>query len=168
MDRPRHSLKASWLHWISAALVLAQIPIGKLMVSLPPGEQDWPFRAHVILGLAVLVITVWRVALSRRATGPGRDPRWSVALARAAKLTHRMLYALLLLLALSGIAVLVGMGMAGAFVLPAKGSAAAEVHGLLANVLIALLALHVLAALYHQFWLRDGVFGRIALGPARR
>lgn len=39
-----------------------------------------------------------------------------------------------------------------------------RVHGLLAKLTMALVALHVLAALYHQFVLRDGLLGRMGLG----
>ena len=38
------------------------------------------------------------------------------------------------------------------------------IHGQLANVLLALVALHILAALYHQFIRRDGLIGRMWYG----
>jgi cytochrome b561 len=37
-------------------------------------------------------------------------------------------------------------------------------HGYIATALAALIALHIVAALYHQFILRDGVFRRIWFG----
>ena len=40
-------------------------------------------------------------------------------------------------------------------------------HFYLAWLLVGSLVLHVLAALYHQFFLRDGLFRRIALGRSR-
>ena len=40
-------------------------------------------------------------------------------------------------------------------------TAAAELHEAMKAVLMALVALHVLAALWHQFWLKDGLMARM-------
>lgn len=56
----------------------------------------------------------------------------------------------------------------GGGTLPADFEAFAlrPVHGLLSRLAMALVALHVLAALYHQFVLRDRLMARVGLGRA--
>jgi cytochrome b561 len=39
-----------------------------------------------------------------------------------------------------------------------------KVHGLLSRVAMGLIALHVLAAVYHQFIIKDGLLSRMGLG----
>jgi cytochrome b561 len=59
---------------------------------------------------------------------------------------------------------------AGTGTLPASFDALAPraVHGLAAMLLMALIALHVAAALYHHFVRRDGLIGRMGIGPSTR
>jgi len=45
-----------------------------------------------------------------------------------------------------------------------SGHAARVAHGVLAKLLIALIAGHALAALYHQFIRKDGLLGRMGFG----
>ena len=104
---------------------------------------------HVIAGLSVLSIAVWRLMLrlTRTAPAPGPGP---VALRTAAAVVHWVLYALMLSLPLAGaIAWFGGVGAAGA------------VHGLLFNIGLGLVGLHVAAALFHHYVLRDGLLGRM-------
>ena len=70
-------------------------------------------------------------------------------LRRGAALAHFALYATLVLLPITGLTAI--------FVADAAGG----VHALLTSILLALVALHVLAAFYHLIVLRDGVFRRI-------
>lgn len=67
-----------------------------------------------------------------------------------AKLTHVGLYALMILMPLSGAVAWFG-GV----------ETAAQGHNVLRIVLLALVALHVVGALYHQFVLRDGTLARM-------
>jgi cytochrome b561 len=80
---------------------------------------------------------------------------------------------LLLLLAFSGVMLAV---QSGAFAAVFAGGALPEdfrqfmprkVHGLAARALMALVALHVLAALWHHVVLRDGLLARMGLGRGK-
>ncbi|HEX9859404.1 MAG TPA: cytochrome b/b6 domain-containing protein, partial [Paracoccaceae bacterium] len=74
----------------------------------------------------------------------------SAQLRLAARLGHGALYALMLLMPLSGaVAWFGGIG------------AAARAHELMKPALLILVAVHGLAALWHQFWLRDGLMLRM-------
>ena len=55
-------------------------------------------------------------------------------------------------------------GPGGALPPDFKAFALRKVHGLLSRLAMALIALHVLAALYHQFILRDRLLPRMGLG----
>jgi cytochrome b561 len=68
----------------------------------------------------------------------------------AAHLGHMGLYALMIAMPLSGAAAWFG-GI----------EAAAEAHEVMKFLMIALVAVHVLAALWHQFWLKDGLLLRM-------
>ena len=98
----------------------------------------------------------------------------------AAKVTHLFFYVLLIGLPLTGWlatpkflreeSAIAGLTLFGAIPLPAApsfGLPMKDVHELGANLGIALLALHVLAALKHHFINRDGVLRRMLPARAR-
>jgi cytochrome b561 len=89
------------LHWVSAALVICTLGLGAYMVQLVenPAERFDLTQVHKTIGVVVLALTVARLCLRVFATAPKYEhaPRLL-----AAKATHAALYALLLLLPLSG------------------------------------------------------------------
>lgn len=143
------------LHWITAALILWQF-VGNGAISqawravrqgaeATLGPAAW---SHILAGAAVLVLVVWRIALRRMRGAPPAPGAAPVRL--AASVAHLALYLLLVGLAVSGaVAWFGGVG-------PAMGA-----HKLMKTLLLALVGLHVLAAIWHQFWLRDGLMERM-------
>lgn len=170
---PRYDRFSILLHWLMAALLLAQIALGWWMQDIPKdgtGTRAWWFNAHksmgMALGLLALVRTAWAVRRARVAPVPmGRAQR---AMAQA---SHRMLYALMLLMPVSGFLGSVFSGYPVRFFglrLPAlaerwdAGKALwSGIHYGASWALMALVTLHVLAALHHQFVLRDKVLQRM-------
>lgn len=144
------------LHWGVAGLILFQLIFGEDMGSawrsvekaLPP-EMNLGVWAHIIAGIAVLVLVLWRLSL-RFSRGAPEVPQASVVMMQAAKWGHWALYAVMLLAPISGLLAWYG-GVAPA----------AEVHELFKPVLIVLIAGHVVAALYHQFIRKDGLLLRM-------
>ncbi|MFZ7092508.1 cytochrome b [Primorskyibacter sp. 2E233] len=105
---------------------------------------------HPPIGIAVLVLALIRV-IARFALGaPEPVESANPLMDKAASYTHLALYALLLLIPLSGIATW-GLGI----------RAAGEVHEILINLTMVLVGLHAAAALYHQFILKDGLLMRM-------
>lgn len=164
-----------WLHWIAALLIIAMAAAGKVMTDLDVSPQKaLLYRAHAFTGLAVLALTVIRVAVIFRRGKPAPDPRWPAWMVGAAHAAHYGLYALLLILAASGITT---MALSGLGEVLTAGRLAdwpdlatvtpAQAHRLLANIFLLLLAAHVATALYHQYGRRDAIFLRISLWPAR-
>ncbi|SHG37803.1 cytochrome b561 [Kaistia soli DSM 19436] len=151
------------LHWVIAALVFFQLIFGESMsmatraarrgTELDPTDATLA-SAHYWVGIAILVLVAFRLAV--RLVGGAPDPQSSGApvLDKLAHAAHWLFYILL-----------VGMpvtGLLAVYVWPELG----EIHELGKPVFIVLIALHVLGALYHQFWLKDGTLRRMFV-PAR-
>ena len=145
------------LHWIIALLIALQFlfnePMGEAFDSALEGELQpfsWPVWAHIAGGTLILGLAIWRVILRRSRGAPPPPEGEGSLLGRAATLGHWALYALILLLPVGGlIAWFGGVDLAG------------EAHGLLSNVLLFVVAVHVAAALWHQFWLKDHLLRRM-------
>ncbi|MFC3579697.1 cytochrome b [Sphingomonas hylomeconis] len=175
----RYNRVAIWFHWSIALLVLANLALGLLHESLFEGLR-WVMPIHKSIGLTVLALTLGRIAwrLTHRAPAhPSTMPAWERT---AAGTTHFLFYVLMLALPLSGWAMVSGsakrrpLDFFGLFdvpylpVGPSVGSAAGNAHGLLGWVMLALVLLHVGAALRHHFLLRDGVLAGMVPGLAPR
>lgn len=167
-DSGKYGLVAATFHWVSALAILAMIPLGFTAAhAADPTQTAFLLRLHVPLGVLVLVLTLarigWRLVDIRPA--PPAGPRWQHRLASG---THLLLYVLILLLCGSGIGV-VALSGAASEIFSGTGEKLPDfmtfppmtVHALGAFALIGLLALHIAAGMYHQFWLRDRLFTRM-------
>jgi cytochrome b561 len=84
---------------------------------------------------------------------------------------HHLLYTLLVLIPISGVVTIFTSPIGKALLawdvtqLPKKfaGVPAHEVHGLLVNLLILIVVVHILGAIKHQFVLKDGLMSRMSL-----
>jgi cytochrome b561 len=145
------------LHWIVVVLVAFQLIFGEDMADFyraairgqePSSDATLWGNLHIWVGFAVLAAVALRLALRVRHV-PALE-EGNVALAWLARATHVTFYVLLIGLPITG-------AMAYYLELPAMG----EIHEIGKPVLIVLIALHVLAALWHQFVRRDGLLMRI-------
>jgi cytochrome b561 len=167
----RYSLVARTLHWVMAILILFNLWLGLGRESLPGDWQVMP--VHKSVGLTVLALAVLRLVwrLTHRQTPlPEGLPAWERL---AAKVTHYSFYGFMLLVPLTGWI----MSSAGRYPLNwfflfdvpkfavTKDDAivgfSAEAHEIFAFAWIALLILHVAAALRHHFILKDDVLRRM-------
>lgn len=168
----RYSSVAIAFHWTIALLVIVNLVIGIGHESIPT-LRAW-MGAHKAIGITVLALTLGRVAwrLAHRPPPlPGGTPAWEHVAAHA---THWSLYALMLAMPLTGWALVSGPGARrplswfGLFdvpLLPVAGTTADmadTIHVLLGWLMLALVALHVAAALRHHLILRDHVLARMA------
>ena len=169
----RYAMPVRFLHWVVAVMIVATIPIANIMQQegLARSTQDLLFILHknggVIIFLLVVARILWRVATPAPPM-PATMPGWQVAAAKAA---HWALYAMLLVMTVSGY-VRVRAGGFPVEMLDALGvphfvprsdslaETAQSIHSTGRFILVALILLHVGAALQHAFR-RDGVFGRI-------
>ena len=154
---PGYSIYQIGLHWLIAALVIAQLFIGESMSAVvEAAEEGEPVSAldarladlHYYFGIAVLVLVAVRLTL-RLMNGAPPPPDMSGPLELAGKVSHWLFYALLVLVPVTG---LLGYYFGDPF---------GEIHAWSKPVFIGLIALHVAAALYHQFWRKDGLLTRM-------
>jgi len=164
---------AKTLHWGMAVGFLIMFALGFYMTGLPLGPDMFEKIAlHKSIGVVILFLAVLRLAW--RLFNP--TPRFPDAMAWYERLgahaTHIGLYALMFAMPLSGWAMSSAanfpVSVFGWFTLPALMEPNKEmvdtlksVHAIFGYVILAVLALHVLAALKHHFWNRDDVLKRM-------
>lgn len=150
------------LHWAIAVLVLLMIYGGFAMTR----ESA---TVHFGIGLVVLVLMVVWLTARGRSPRPAYPPmpRWQEI---AAKAVHHSLYASITLQPVFGLMMVVfSKGEPVAFgVIPLKviqndtiNAIGHTLHGVNAWILTALIAVHIFAALYHHFVLKDNVLRRM-------
>lgn len=178
--RNRYSTVSLSLHWLTAALVIAQIGL----VWAHEANEESGVRTfidlHKSVGLSILVLTLvrlgWRLA-NPAIPLPAETPRWQKLAARG---THVLFYVFLIAMPLVGWAAssaagrdIVWFGLFEWPLLPIGGGretagSLMEAHEIAGKLLIALVVLHVLGALKHHFVDRDNVLHRmIPLIPRR-
>lgn len=144
------------LHWIAALLIVQQYLFKAAIAAAWEAFEtgvDSPFDpmvlAHVAGGGLVLLFAVWRLSIKARRGVPDMvgDSALQRGLARA---THLGLYALMILMPISG-----SVAWFGGVELAAQG------HNILKIALLALVGLHVVGALYHHVVLKDGLINRM-------
>ncbi len=167
---------AKTLHWLIVVLLIAQFIFAWIM---PHIGRDTPVTTlislHFTFGVIVLAVAivrlVWRATHPEPAPENGLPP-WQHL---SALIVHWLLYALLFVIPLLGWmdasrrgmpVVMFGLELPKLLETRAPGWGwTGDVHGLLANyAMLALVALHVTAALYHQFIRHDGVLKRMLPG----
>jgi cytochrome b561 len=178
--RNRYSIVSLIFHWGLALLVLTQV----LLITAHEATEGPQSRQFVVLhkeiGLTILLLTLarigWRIANPALPMPPG-TPRWQKIAARG---THVLFYVLLIGLPLGGWAASSAAGRDISYFglfnwpllpLPQSRDLAGtfmDMHELGVKFMYVLLALHVLAALKHQFIDRDNVLHRMVPFIPRR
>ncbi len=170
----RFSLPARLLHWVVAAAIPVQIYLGWAAEWEDARSESFRLiRSHYQLGVVIfslmLLRILWRVGYGAPSGSEGK-PRWRTALAAT---VHWLLYALLLTMPVSGYVIWVWMDVPmevlGVVELPKLFTPPADdetsralawyIHYYSSWAVIALVALHVIAALWHQFVQRDNGIG---------
>ena len=162
------------LHWTIAALILLIGLVGLVMGELPRSPKYfWVYTAHKSLGLTVLALVLVRIGWRLYAGAPRPVPGTPRLQALLASATHGAIYLLILALPLSGwiydsanaLRPFRWFGLVEVPKLVAPDEAlAASAHGAhewLFWLLMALVAGHAGAALYHHFIQRDATLARM-------
>ena len=157
------------LHWLMAIMVLAMLFIGVTMVSTLKPRFLALIAIHKPLGIAILVLALLRLGIRLWHGAPPLPGDLSSMQVGAAKLSHAVLYALLIAMPLIGW----GMLSAGGYpivlfgsvhlarILPQDDQVYAVLrtaHTFLAYLFFATILAHIAAALFHALIHRDGVF----------
>jgi cytochrome b561 len=131
-----------------------------------------PLSIHMLSGITILVLMALRLVVRFATRKPDTATTGFGFLDRVGVAVHWLLYVAVFAMALSGLGTSAQAGLpdivfsgsgdplpADFFVFPARLG-----HGFTSTVLLALIALHVLAWIYHQFIRRDNLFARMWFG----
>ena len=162
------------LHWTIAILIVLIGIVGLVMGELPRSPKYfWVYTAHKSLGLTVLALVLVRIGWRLYAGAPRPVPGTPRLQALLASATHGAIYLLILALPMSGwiydsanaLRPFRWFGLVEVPKLVAPDEAlAASAHGAhewLFWLLMALVAGHAGAALYHHFIQRDATLARM-------
>lgn len=163
MSPASFSIPQRVLHWGMALLIFFNLLFTEGMEHwhrlVRRGETVTPddvasANIHAYVGIAILVLAFVRIALRHIQGVPAAPAQEPPLLSLVAKITHGLLYLLLLAMPLSGIgAYYFGVGAAG------------DLHAdVLKVVLWLLLVAHIVGALVHQFYWKTDVVARMTKG----
>ncbi|WP_434557744.1 cytochrome b [Pseudomonas sp. Z5-35] len=178
MNAPRHfTVLARLLHWLMALMIIAMLFIGAGMVASVSERHEWLVQLHKPLGIAILLLVMVRLVVrftTRTPPLPADLPGWQ---ALAAKASHVLLYALMLILPLLGWSMISAAGdpvmlsesLRLPSILPADAQTFAllrKAHGYLAYLLFLTVLVHLAAALFHGWVRRDEVLDSMLRGKS--
>lgn len=164
---------AKTLHWLIALGIISLLTVGLYMTGLEKGEfRGQVYGVHKATGILILVLVVVRIIWRNMNVQPKLPADIPAYQKFAAHFLHYNLYVLMLLIPLSGWTMSSAGGhpvsFYGLFTVPPLvgedkelGGLAREAHWILAYIIIALISLHILAALYHHFIVKDEVLKRM-------
>jgi cytochrome b561 len=175
------------LHWVIVLLIIAQYFLAHLAHEAEHARAAHPAAAleqlallarHKSVGLTIFALAVvrliWRF-VSPPPPLPATMPRWQVV---GARLTHYGFYVVLFAMPISGLVMSAAanypVSYFGLFTLPnlvapddGLKDLMNDVHHTLFDVLLVLAAVHVAAALKHEFFDHDGVLRRMLPGVSK-
>ena len=163
------------LHWIMAVMVVVSLFFGKVLLSTMSNADPQKLQGlagHMTVGLAMGAFLLLRLAVRSASAKPPHAETGSPFLDKVGIATHWIMYLLIALMVLSGLGTALSGGLfpivfgENGEPLPTNLSTLAPrvAHGLISNLLVLFVLLHACAALYHQFYLRDGLFRRMWFG----
>jgi cytochrome b561 len=162
---------AKFFHWVVGVLIIGMLIFGYFLDDFSKDMQPLIYNIHKLTGLTILTLMLlrwgWR-AINPKPSLAQDVPFWQ---RRAERLVHHLMYFFVLLMPVAG---WVGSSAAGhpphlgdySLGLPIEKSETIDniafwFHNNIALVLIALISVHVLAALYHYFIKRDDIMQRM-------
>lgn len=170
----RYSGPTRLLHWLLVPLLWGLFGFGKYLGNIEPSVSNvhlWGWHKSVGLSVFALIFirVVWRLTHK-----PPRHVGVSPLQHHAAQTVHLLLYVLMVLTPLfgwiassaTGLPISI-FGLVNVPLIGPEGEAAErlffQLHGLSATALIILSIGHLAAALFHHFWRRNGLLGRMWL-----
>ena len=152
-----YSPKQIWLHWIIAVLIIVQFVLQEGMSDMwhqvSRGQTLTPTligQSHVVIGILIFVLGAYRLFVRLNRGAPAAPADEPAVLRFLAGATHLALYAVILVMPISGSVAWFG-GV----------KAAAEAHEVGKAIMLLFVALHVAGAIYQHFILKTDVVRRM-------
>ena len=158
------------LHWLSAILLLIQIPLGFYLVDLDFGEERLTFEnIHIIIGLTIFYLVIFRLVKNIINPTPKLNNSIFKGQKFLAKINHLLLYVTILSITISGILKKLYNGESLIIIFKKikiednfeLSEIFYDVHVFSNYVMIALIALHVVAVIIHKFFFDDNLLKKI-------
>ena len=174
MNTPKryHPIQVT-LHWLVVLLVVAAFVMGKSTSGLPNNANKLaPLAVHMGVGIFTLIVILTRFITRMKLPKPEHATAGNAFLDWVGKIVHYALYLLVFLTAVSGMSLSMQAGLLS-IVFGSSGAplpadffdfTARMVHGFVVPALLLLVFLHIGAALYHQFLLKDNLLARMWYG----
>ena len=160
------------LHWLLAFLIIGALIGGSVLLDGVPNSDPaklGSLRIHMILGGIIGLLMIVRLITRLRTPTPPHASSGIPLADAVAPWVHWALYLLAFMMVGSGMALSIQSGLPdavfGSGALPESFDAFTPraVHGIVATLLIALILLHVGAAIYHQVVRGDRLISRMSL-----
>ena len=157
-------------HWLSAAVLLIQIPLGFYLVDLDFGERRLTIESiHVLLGLSIFYLIVLRLTYKLFNPTPSLSNSIFPGQRMLAKLNHIFLYISIIIISISGVLKKLFNGaMLDLFLFDLEikdnfelAELFYDIHILSNYTLIALISLHIFAVLIHKLVFKENLLKRI-------
>ena len=161
------------IHWVIAALVFLMLLVGLFYLKyMPNADAKIPILAiHMVIGITLIFLSLARLVVRFSTKLPAPAKSGNAFFDLLGSVTHMLLYMGVLAMGLSGMGAATQAGLmdivfgrSGAplppnlYIFPARIG-----HGYVALGLLALIALHLAGAAYHQFLRKDNLIARMSL-----
>jgi cytochrome b561 len=163
-------------HWWTVALILVQVPLGLYMAYRGNVQGIFDdltnnlYSSHKLIGMIIFLVVLARLAYRLTHGAPADEPTLEAWHKGASHFNHWGLYLLLLATPIAGYIGISQYPALNVFGIPLPGIVAENqeaasrtflIHFYLALVLVAFVAIHVAAALYHYVIRKDNVVTRM-------
>ena len=166
----KYGLLTKLIHWLTAAGLLIQIPLGFYLVDLDFDQTRVNIENyHILFGLIIFYVTLIRLTFKLLSPAPNFNDNAFPGQKILANLNHFFLYLALLTITISGI--LKKLFNGESLVIFFKeinltynyefSEQFYSIHILANYILIGLISLHILAVLFHKFFLKENILKRI-------
>jgi cytochrome b561 len=167
----QYSTRIAVIHWFTLILFIAAFYLGHTLDEIEVAKDKMSlYPVHFIVGDLVLILTLIRAYFLRKDGKLAPIEGGSDIANKVATGIHHLLYFLLIVIPVTGIIMITTTGLIEALRLndPSKlpdleKFTIHEVHGTLVGILALTIGLHALAAIYHQFILKDNLIRRMAI-----
>ncbi|MDC1076990.1 cytochrome b/b6 domain-containing protein [Candidatus Pelagibacter sp.] len=165
-----YGLISKLLHWVSALLLFAQIPLGFYLVDLDFGTERINLEnIHITIGLSIFYLVILRLLYKSLNPTPKLGPSVFTGQKFLAKLNHVLLYVTILSITISGILKKLFNGeMLTIFYKKIQiqdnfelGELFYDIHVISNYVLIGLIIIHILAVIVHKLFFDDNLLKRM-------
>ena len=165
-----YGLISKLLHWLSAILLIGQIPLGFYLVDLDFGPERLNIEnIHVTVGLSLFYLVILRLLYKIFNPTPKLEPSIFKGQKFLAKLNHILLYVTILSITISGIFKKLFNGETISIIFKKikiqdnfeLGELFYDIHVFSNYLMIALIIIHLMAVITHKLFFDDNLLKKI-------